>query len=349
MAVEESASSFRPNQDIVPLECYSVVRSISHISSSQGTFRASLEVWAWLWLSEEENNLRRKDPRNWDYHVVPHPNPYNGIDIKTAGIIGANGLNHHVRITKDGKCKALFGWQIDATFATTFDLCTFPMDSQELIIDIMFNTYTDPNEYKNYEFKLDWVKPRFGKFMLFHEPSWDLLRDSIKRQPHSDIRHYEIRVYISRNYSYYFLHMLPVLSLLAAMPLVVYCFGEDSLSARFGAILTIVFATVIQLFIVHGELPRLSYWTMLDKYVYMLFIFYVCNIIFCLLSQLLNYAYDSVFFALSLVIYVGVHIWFTVAQRSNRRAATTWLEQKLGDNSLTKRQQKEATFSETKF
>jgi hypothetical protein len=337
---------FRPSHEIVELESYAVIRSINSIKSGEGTFKASIEVWSWLWLSEQEYLARKSNVEAWRPDTAPRPAPYNGIDSTVEPIVGANGLNHHVRQTKDGKCKALIGWQVDATFGCAMDLHNFPMDSHELVIDIMFNTYNDCETTKS-TFNMNWVDPRFGKFVQFQEPTWELLRSSIKRQPHSDTRHYEIRMFISRIPAYYFVHVIPMQALTSALAMAVFVFGDDSFVDRFNALVAVIFATVALLFLIQGELPRLPYLTMLDKYTYGTFCNYFAIGVLCLVQTFEDYTgYDFEFLCTSAALFTVLHIWLAVAQRTRQTASNKWLKSKLADGTVTTRQETGQTFAE---
>jgi hypothetical protein len=341
------SNRFRPNESVVELECYAVVQSICGISSTEGTFTCSSEVWTWLWLSESEYRARAEDPSQWRPNVVPYPRAYNGVDVVVEPILGANGLQHHVRRTKTGQYKALFGWDLTARYGASFHLRLFPMDIQKLVVDIQFNNYTDSTEVE-YKFDLTWVDPRFGKFFLFEDPVWTLDRNHIKRTIHSDTRHYEMRIYIKRNSGYYVSRVMLLQGLLAFMGVVVFIFGEDTFVDRVNFIVALIFATIAFLFIVQGDLPKLSYMTIMDEYIYAAFGLYFVIVMQCILAKYLP-VLDVIFLILDCGVVTLWHIFYY--WRCSRAAVESEELLVLGaaNNEVKTRLFNEPTFSESQY
>jgi hypothetical protein len=341
---------FRDSKTKVEVECYTVVRSIGDVDSVKGTFRCLTEVWCWLWLTETEYLDRKSDPKSWTPSSLPYPSAYNGIDVVIEPILNANGINHHVRRLKDNKCKVLVGWNLNAVFFSHLDLRNFPLDKQELVVDIMFSNYNDMEEEKT-EFIFNWVDPRFAKFFVFQDPVWELYSgiNAIKRTKHVDPRHYELRMYLSRNPNYYWTRICARQGILSSMSMLVFLFGEDSFVDRMNYIVSLIFATIAFLFVVEADMPKLSYTTLLDEYIYFTFAVYILQSALCVCSNFWYEEYDFHFLVASFSAFILIHIIFFIQIHRRNEISSKWLDERMNGLVVHDRGFKEFTYSEKQF
>lgn len=78
-------------------------------------------------------------------------------------------------------------------------------------------------------------------------------------------------IQVKRNWKYYFWHVAFLsMVLMSLMPIV---FRFSSISDQFGAILTMLLASIALLYVIEPNMPKLKFLTILDKYILSNFMF----------------------------------------------------------------------------
>jgi hypothetical protein len=226
------------------------------------------------------------------------------------------------------------------------------MDSQELIVDIMFNNYTDC-EILVREFNFKWIDPRFGKFFHFHDSVWKLDRNNITRTLHSDSRHYEMRFYITRNENYYISRICVIQGFLVAMSLFInICDSDTSFIEKLNVIISLVLATVAFLFTIQDDIPKLSYYTLIDKYLFSsfgFFFFYALLLAWNRHKNINKDLFDGYISVISILSFISYHLVFAVLVRKGKSESIEWLNEKLNSTKIKSRLHDGNTFSENQY
>ena len=187
-------------------------------------------------------------------------------------------------------------YHVTATFKERFELKNFPMDVQDLSMTMFCPQHNSNvemiqicNVYDDYD---EIERKLFGSWMSRMEigirnelDEYDVLECYVIRTG-SGWDNYDFRIKISRNYLVYFWKVGIYMFLLNISSIGVFCMNhEDTPPAdQLSLLFTLLLTGIALQFVVSSWLPKLSYLTLLDKYILLSFIemFFVITIVFIL-------------------------------------------------------------------
>ena len=125
------------------------------------------------------------------------------------------------------------------------------------------------------------------------------------------------RIKMRRHWAYFVERVIIVLSILSFMTNGCFLFGNDSTADRFGYVSTMLLTAVAFMLVTASFIPHLNYLTLLDKYVYFVFVFILWIAILVGISgfwhdELDNEKTDHFLLIINLTIWTLVHIIFGI-------------------------------------
>jgi len=165
--------------------------------------------------------------------------------------------------------------EVNASFAERLELEKFPFDTQDLTISLWSDTRSNEMQlipYGNFfEQKMDFVTLSTSYCSVANE--WDIREPIVDIETNIFFSSVQIRNKVSRHPNVFFWRMMVPMSLITTAALFSFFLdlsvGGERISYAFTAVLT----SVVFQMKVYGDLPNITYMTLLDWYILYLFLF----------------------------------------------------------------------------
>ena len=301
------------------------IERISNIDTTNQCFRAKLLVKHSWKPTKEEVELYRDKPGDFQPFWVPQFEFPNCIQLHDMGLKQSHWNTEYI-ILRKGESNGLNisplpflitgTYWIDATFSEVFEFENFPIDCQDLTIKIQSQQYkqicvfdtpfqgqnilTISNEYSTIpEWKI-------------HEPKFEIIDKSIG--PIIEYSQINLSIKLQRTQNAYFWRIVLFLILLISTSLI--SFSIDILengSDRIIYLIILLLTAVCYQYIILQDLPKISYLTLMDKYIIQTFLFIFLMLIetaICLqyeldqVDKICNYIFWAIFVCVQIVFII---------------------------------------------
>ena len=237
------------------------------------TIRQEFQSELYMRLRWEEPNLKGKDMSctttiTWDSLWKPRYRFINAIHVECHEIKKEILPPESV----DESPQFLFHCFIDGTFKTTFELRKFPFDYQDLTLILSSKYNSDELKFvKDDEFRDNICEENF-----YAHQEWKLYSHVITDTPTSaemeatsqySYPRYNIRVSVIRQYKFYIYNVFLIMCLFNVSTFWSFVVKADSQAGRIQIHLTILLTSVAFKYNVQQFVPRVSYLTLIDKYI----------------------------------------------------------------------------------
>jgi len=226
------------------------------------------------------------------------------------------------------------------TVSSFLDLHKFPFDSQ--IIQITFESF----HWKSNDMQLLVLAHHMNQKPPRPGGSWPTMSNDVVLEEWTiegikvseNTKHYsfedrdysqvKVEVQLVRNYGYYLTKILSILVLIIACSWIVFWLDCSDLSGRTGISVTLFLAAITFTFVIGTNLPRISYHTFIDAYLFTSYIYIVLSIVLNLLiAEVHKYSEESseylnnlckAFFPLTFTIYSIRWFFWCAAQQKKK-------------------------------
>lgn len=130
------------------------------------------------------------------------------------------------------------------------------------------------------------------------------------------------------------------------------CDSDTSFAEKLNIIISLVLATVAFLFTIQDDIPKLSYYTLIDKYLFSSFGFFFLYALLLAWNRHQNInkkLYDDYISIISILSFLGYHLIFATLVIKGKKESVKWLLEKLNNTSIKKRLHDGNTFSENQY
>ena len=161
---------------------------------------------------------------------------------------------------------------ISGTFKEVFELDKFPFDYQDLSITLAAKSKST----EMFFIKDDEMNDNIREKNFFAPQEWKLCSHVITETSISDCMegaspvrypHYTIRMSVKRKFKFYIYNLLPIMFLITALTFSSFAVEAESYISRIHISLTLLLTSVAFKYNVQQYVPRVSYLTLIDKYI----------------------------------------------------------------------------------
>ena len=237
------------------------------------TIRQEFQSELYMRLRWEEPNLKGKDMSctttiTWDSLWKPRYRFINAIQVECHEIKKEILPSESV----DESPQVLFHCFIDGTFKTKFELRKFPFDYQDLTLILSSKYNSDELKF----IKDDEIRDNICEENFYAHQEWKLYSHVITDTPTSaemkatsqySYPRYNIRVSVIRQYKFYIYNVFLIMCLFNVSTFWSFAVKADSHAGRLQIHLTILLTSVAFKYNVQQFVPRVSYLTLIDKYI----------------------------------------------------------------------------------
>ena len=205
---------------------------------------------------------------------------------------------------------------VDGTFHDPFEVRAFPFDVQDFVIKIELGK--DSNGIKKQLVPMfidDPEKPRNIKVAkALKNPEWDIMPPYMA---FSDAKDASLTLVIKRQPAYYLMNVVFPLFVISSLAFTAYFIDADSFADRFSVLGTILLTVVATKFTYADSVPKVSYATLLDSYVFFVFafIFIYTVVVGCvgkfISEENMDY-FDYIYHVALLGLYFVGHVIFSI-------------------------------------
>jgi len=324
----------------VHLSFYINVERLTNVNLVDQTFHCQFDM-VLLWRATEDDYRRYKEDRlSYQPSFIPIVKFPNGKiehqELKKSdgqsyvlfseGVHDIWGITHqdkNMRCTHLNQCMIT----VSGEFNEPFELENFPMDVQDLQLSFTVVKNTEyivfepvPHNSMTGEVKL--MNMNIADYEMF-KPFWEFWLETYDRKDGSMQWCYAtFRMKIARKWQIYFWRIGIFTMILSMCALAVFTLDhEEYVAERYDILLTLMLSAIAFQYIIHEELPKLPYLTLLD--IYVLFSFGFVFFVICCVSIgvvfSINAEADHYFFYLAAALFVLFHIWFVTKSYRARK------------------------------
>jgi len=179
---------------------------------------------------------------------------------------------------KDTHGRVYFRIRFVGKFSQKYDLKMFPFDNQSLIIKVSsFRMITDLVLKDHFEGKNHLLCPGKDSFTLTDWTLWNILEvqetqsDPLESSSGTIYPALEFKMEVSRNYIFYITNVLSIMCCLVLMAGVSFAIPRDDIGDRASVVVTLILTAVAFRFSTNSSVPKVSFLTFLDRYMFSAF------------------------------------------------------------------------------
>eukprot|EP01084_Bolivina_argentea_P204841 349874_1 len=320
------------------------IERISNICTSNQAFRAKLQIKHSWKPTREEVQLFKDKPTDFQPFWRPRFDFPNLIEVHDCGLKLTHWSTEYT-ILKKGESNSgtintlpylITGiYWIDATFSEVFELEHFPVDCQDLTIKIQLQQFVTICEFTT-PFQGSDVLTLCAEYATISEWNVHSPKLEIIKQCHGIVVKYSrinLSIKLERIPAAYFWRMVLFLAFLTAASLISFCIDAlDDGPDRIAYLITLLLTAVAYQFAILQDLPKVSYLTLMDKYILQTFFFIFGMLIetaIVMQNELdMVDVYCNYFFW---VIFICVQLYFIVLTMKARKYELGKLTQNVSD------------------
>lgn len=281
---------------------------------------------------------------DWDQMWNPRLYFPNAVEMRSS-------LNKRVVFTDAVKKKIMIQWsyRVKGRFKCPFDITSFPFDDQVLSIHV--SSYWSDSVVKfrqemsignsissalsNFADSGQWV---LQQYILSDVMDMKDTKETISTEIREPL--FQFHVHAQRKYNYYLWNIAAMVNMISFLAFTSFAIDRDDIGKRLSVSLTLLLTVVAFKNFVSSILPKVSYLTLLDKYVLfnVAFIFLVAieNAVVGKVGEDEQDKYDSAFLLVSIVVYVLYQTVFIIASiRAVKGSRAKFKERYIGEFSIT--------------
>lgn len=328
-------AGYRKEGERVELYFCLIIDRITNVDVVNQTFSCSFDLEL-LWRATEDDDRRfKEDPFNYIPSFVPmvhYPNghlnheqirKYHGrsyVIVKP----GEANIRGQVFESDEMRCKYLNQciFEIAGEFNEPFELKNFPLDVQDLQITLKLHQQSDViilapkclnNSLSVVLSTEDWSVADYD----IHPP----ILETWMHDYGKGLSHATLRMKFARKWQIYVWRIGFFSMILSMCCLFVFTLDHNDVSDRYDTLLTLLLAAVAFQYIVHEELPKLPYLTLMDIYELFCFSFVFLVLVLVTISGYFEVSEttDNDFCYAAIIVFVFFHIWFGCKAYSARK------------------------------
>lgn len=231
--------------------------------------------------------------------------------------------------------------QYSGVFTEKLELHDFPWDFQKLHIDIRM-----PALYDRFRpFKNDLAKNDLNRFLTHSEWKFHKPGIAIPVPPTgapAEKGFYQIMIPATRKSSFYTYNVMMIMSGICAISFTAFAMPTEDLADRLSVVLTVLLTAVAFKLVIADSLPKIAYWTGLDKYLNfnLLLLLFIAmenamvTLIFDYHSKKLSLIVDRVTLLVFVVIYITFHLWFLFLVKAMQKRTQVQLKNAMGKSDI---------------
>ena len=217
---------------------------------------------------------------------------------------------------------------IKAEFFESLELESFPFDVQHFQMAIQFRNedakiFDDINNIENplpLEYKFEATLSDFHcQTAYLNLIGWEIQGIQC-RYDEKGLGTQRFRIILRRSWTFYFWRVIVILGIISLISNVVFIFGADTTTDKFGFLSTTLLTAIAYMFVIESHLPTLNYLTLLDYYILfvVMFIFVIAvQIVVIQIYAIHNDQYDTddidlLMFIINTILWLVIHLIFLI-------------------------------------